>query len=248
MQGESIKTKAIVVRSSQSGENNRVLTLLSPDLGRLTVIAKGVRSLRHKSMGSVQFLCYSEFVIKKIKDGLYSLVSAELIEGFFPISESVELLSYASYFASLCEMCVQPFSDSSEEVRLLLNTLHVMIKRKDHPELMKAVFEIKLCELCGIMPFFDVLCQCGEAAEFFNIADGEMCCSAHKSASCVSLAPNSISLAQYISSSTLKDALYADCENDLAFPLRRVLEPFIAYHLGNIPKSLEYLHKISKKI
>lgn len=248
MQGESIKTKAIVVRSSQSGENNRVLTLLSPDLGKLTVIAKGVRSLRHKSMGSVQFLCYSEFVIKKIKDGLYSLVSAELIDGFFPISESVELLSYASYFASLCEMCVQPFSDSSEEVRLLLNTLHVMIKRKDHPELMKAVFEIKLCELCGIMPFFDGFCQCGEVSAYFNVEDGEMCCSAHKSASSIALAQDAVLLAQYISSSSLKDALFANCENDRAYPLRRVLEPFIAYHLGNLPKSLDYLHKISKKI
>ena len=64
-----IKTNAIVVKINQSGENDKILTLLSPEEGKLSVIAKGIRSLKHQSRNACMPLCYSSFVIKKVKDG-----------------------------------------------------------------------------------------------------------------------------------------------------------------------------------
>ena len=93
MSTDTVKIKALVIRSNQSGENDRILTLLSNELGRISVVAKGARSLRHKSQGAISPLCYSNFILKPIKDNLYSLTSAELIEGFRAISENIELLS-----------------------------------------------------------------------------------------------------------------------------------------------------------
>ena len=48
MQENTGKLNAIVVSAAQSGENDKLLTLLSPEEGKLTVIAKGVRSLMHQ--------------------------------------------------------------------------------------------------------------------------------------------------------------------------------------------------------
>ena len=45
MAENTVKINAIVAKSVQSGENDRTLTLLSPEMGKLTVVAKGVRSL-----------------------------------------------------------------------------------------------------------------------------------------------------------------------------------------------------------
>jgi len=248
MQENTVKLNAIVVSAAQSGENDKLLTLLSPEEGKLTVIAKGVRSLKHQSRNSCVVLCYSSFVLKKIKDGFYSLVSAELNENFRTLSEDVVLLSYGAYFASLTEMCVQPGIGAEEEVRLLLNTLFVLGRRPDSAPLIKAVFEFKIMELCGIVPEFTYECPCGAAGSFFALDDGEIRCSSHKTPDSVAMNPAQIKLALYITGSSLKDALYCSYDAAVSESLSSVTEPFLSYHLGKLPKSLEYLHQIIKKL
>lgn len=247
MSETTVKTNAIVVRSKESGENDRLLTLLSPSMGKLTVTAKGVRSLKHKSRSSVMPLSYSSFVLKKIKDGLYSLTSADLIESFSALSSDVTLLSYGSYFADLCRTCIQSGSESEEEVRLLLNTLYVLCKRRDCAPLLKIVFELKLAELCGIMPDIDEVCPCGENGAFFSVSDGEMRCSLHKDSSCLPISEKEISVLKYIMQSNLKDALFMECDEFCAFSLSKITEAFLGYHLGFLPNSLTFLHNITKK-
>ena len=248
MSDSTIKINAIVIRSAQSGENDRILTLLSPEIGRLSVIAKGVRSLKHQHRSSTVVLSYSAFVLKKLREGFYSLVSAELKEGFRGLSDDIELLSYGAYFSSLCEMCVQEGMGADSEVRLLLNSLHMLRSRKAAAPLIKCVFELKLCECCGILPEFSEECPCGEAASFFCVSDGEMRCTLHKTEDCVKLTSGMLKLADYITQNSLKDAFYTSFIPDDAFGLWRVTEPFLEYHLGKLPKSLPYLHDILRKM
>ena len=248
MSESTVKINAIVVRAKDSGENDRLLTLLSPETGKLTVSAKGVKSLKHKSRSACMPLAYSSFVLKKIKDGLYSLSSADLIESFRSLSEDVVLLSYGAYFADLCRIAVQSDIGAEEEIRLLLNTLFVLTKRPDSPELIKTVYELKLMELCGIMPEFSHECPCGENAEYFSLSDGEVRCKEHRDEASEKISPAALKLAIYISENNLKDALFANADNRLGFELSKITEPFWAYHLGNLPDSLAYLRKISKNL
>ena len=247
MSENTIKVNAIVVKASQSGENDRILTLLSPEAGKLSVIAKGIRSLKHQSKSACAPLCYSSFVLKKVKDGLYSLISAELCESFRTLSEDVVLLSYGAYFAALTQMCVQSGTEASEEVRLLLNTLYVLCRRKDNAPLIKAVFEFKIMELCGIVPEFSHECPCGDNGLFFCISDGEVRCAMHKTPDAVSINEAQIKLSMYITQSSLKDALYCSYDDAVSDSLSNITEPFLLYHLGDLPKSLNYLHEIVKK-
>lgn len=248
MSENTIKLNAIVVKATQSGENDKLLTLLSPEEGKLTVIAKGVKSLKHQSRNACAPLCYSSFVLKKIKDGFYSLVSAELKESFRTLSEDVVLLSYGAYFASLAEMCVQPGISADEEVRLLLNTLYVLCKRTDAAPLIKVVFEFKLMEIVGIVPEFSAECPCGDRATYFSAGDGEVRCAIHKTEDSLSINPSQLKLATYITESSLKDALFCEYDMGVSASLSSVTEPFLRYHLGNLPKSLDYLHGIIEKM
>lgn len=248
MSENTVKINAIVIKSKESGENDRLLTLLSPSMGKLTVSAKGVRSLKHKSRSACMMLSYSSFVLKKIKDGLYSLTSADLIESFSALSSDVELLSYGAYFADLAGMCIQSGTQSEEEVRLLLNTLYVLCKRQDAAPLIKIVFELKMMELCGLYPEISRECPCGAEGKFFSVSDGEIRCSMHKSNADIPLSQNEISLLLYITENSLKDALFASCDMSIASSLSKLTEAFLSYHLGYLPKSLSFLREIIKKM
>ncbi len=248
MSDDTIKLNAIVIKAAKSGENDKMLTLLSHDEGKITVLAKGLMSLKHKSKSACAPLCYSSFVLKKVKDGFYTLISAELNESFRTLSEDVVLLSYGAYFASLAGMCVQNGIAADEEVRLLLNTLYVLCKRPDCAPLIKAVFEFKIMELCGIVPEFEYECPCGEVGGFFSVSEGEVRCAEHKTPDSISLNKAQIQLAKYITESTLKDALFCNCDNSVSSSISAVTEPFLRYHLGNLPNSLDYLHSIIKNL
>lgn len=248
MSDDTIKLNAIVIKATKSGENDKMLTLLSQEEGKVTVLAKGLMSLKHKSKSACAPLCYSSFVLKKVKDGFYTLISAELNESFRPLSEDVVLLSYGAYFASLAEMCVQSGVSADEEVRLLLNTLYVLCKRPDDAPLIKAVFEFKIMELCGIVPEFEYECPCGNEGFFFSVSEGEVRCAEHKTLEAVSIHKAQIQLAKYITESTLKDALFCKCDKAVSSALSSVTEPFLRYHLGNLPNSLDYLHSIIEKL
>ena len=248
MSENTVKLNAIVVKVAQSGENDKLLTLLSPEEGKLTVIAKGVKSLKHQSRNACAPLCYSSFVLKKIKDGFYSLVSAELKESFRTLSEDVVLLSYGAYFASLAEICVQPGIGADEEVRLLLNTLYVLCKRTDSAPIIKAVFEIKLMELVGIVPEFSPECPCGERALYFSVSEGETRCREHNTEDSVAVSYAQLKLATYITESNLKDALFCQYDNEVSTSISALTEPFLRYHLGSLPKTLDYLHQIIEKM
>ena len=248
MSDDTIKLSAIVIKAVKSGENDKMLTLLSQEMGKVTVLAKGVMSLKHKSKSACAPLSYSSFVLKKIKDGFYTLTSAELIESFRTLSEDVVLLSYGAYFASLAEMCVQSGVAADEEVRLLLNTLFVLCKRSDEGNLIKAVFEFKIMELCGIVPEFEYECPCGAEGTFFCISEGEIRCAEHKTPDAIAVGKAQIQLSKYITESTLKDALFCQYDKRVSSSLSSITEPFLQYHLGNLPNSLDYLHSIIKNL
>lgn len=246
MSVESLKTKAVVIKSRTSGENDRMLTLLSPTVGKLFVVAKGTRSLKHKSRACTQLLSYGSYVLKKIKDDLYSLVSGETEASFSEISESIDSLSYAAYFCNLCECFVTTNTPAQNELRLFLNSLYMLTKKPSAAPYIKLVFELRLSALCGFMPDFSEKCHCGAEAMFFSYVDGETCCNLHKNGDGAYISPAECKIAKFLLTASLKDALLTDISPDNRIALEKISEAFLIFQLGFVPKSLSYLRKIVK--
>ncbi len=243
MLNEMIKTKALVVRTANSGDNDRILTAISPELGKISISAKGVKSLHSKNGAAAGLLCYSDFVLKRGR-GIYSLSSAECIEGFYKLRETVEGVAYGAYFAALLEGCTDENIPAGEELRLLLNTLYVLMNRPQDGRLLKLVYELRLSELLGLAPYISAECGCGAAAEFFDIAEGETRCAAHHGKTAVQLGSGEMAVMEYILTSGLKEALFFTAPEALVARLAPVSEKYLEYHLGRLPKQLNYLKSI----
>lgn len=57
------KTAGIVLRQRKLGEADKVLTILTPNLGKLDAVAKGVRRPTSKLAGHVEPLTHSSFLV-----------------------------------------------------------------------------------------------------------------------------------------------------------------------------------------
>ena len=80
-----IKTKGIVINEANSKENDKILTVLTPDLGKISVLVKGAKKNKSTFLSTCQLLAFSDLVLYKNLGDLYILNSSEIIELFYNI-------------------------------------------------------------------------------------------------------------------------------------------------------------------
>lgn len=85
-----IATQAIVLGRINYGEADRILTLLTPDNGKIGVIAKGVRKSKSKLAGGIELFSISSVSFIKGRSELHTLISTRLVKNFADISKDLE--------------------------------------------------------------------------------------------------------------------------------------------------------------
>ncbi len=73
-----IRTKAVVLRRTNYGEADRILQLLTPDQGKVSVMAKGVRREKSKLAGGIELFALCDVTIMPGKGEMGTLTGARL--------------------------------------------------------------------------------------------------------------------------------------------------------------------------
>lgn len=87
---KQLRTKAIILRRTDYGEADRILTLLTPDFGKLSLIAKGVRRSKSKLAGGIELFSVSDIGFIQGRGAIGTLVSTQLITHYATIVEHVD--------------------------------------------------------------------------------------------------------------------------------------------------------------
>lgn len=96
-----VKTDAIVLKSVDYKDNDKILTLFSPALGRITVGAKGVKKQKAKLSFAAQPFCFAEYILAE-KGGRYTMTGAYLHESFFSLRYDIVRFYAACALAEIC--------------------------------------------------------------------------------------------------------------------------------------------------
>ena len=177
MAGERTVIRGIVLRSTDTKESDKILTVLTA-AGKLTVIAKGARGRKSRVTACTQLLAYSELTISESRGWQY-LSEGATIALFEGVRRDIVLLSLASYFAELTEAVALEDVENGEVLSLLLNALYALGELKKPPELVKAAFELKLMSVIGFAPLADACAYCGRTAPeapLLDIREGVVRC------------------------------------------------------------------------
>jgi len=75
---KQLVARAIVLNRTDYGEADRILTLLTPEFGKVNVLAKGVRRVKSKLAGGIELFSVSQVTFIKGRSGLGTLVSSRL--------------------------------------------------------------------------------------------------------------------------------------------------------------------------
>ena len=97
------KTDALVLRSADYKENDRIVTLLTAERGKLTAALRGVKKAGAKLNFASQPFCFAEYVIAE-KGGRNTVTGASLHDGFFALREDISSLYAAVCVTQVCDL------------------------------------------------------------------------------------------------------------------------------------------------
>ena len=174
---DSILMTGVVLSSSPAGENDRRLVLLTKEAGRITVFANGSRKPTSPLAAYTRPFTFAKFSLCPGKDS-YHLKSAEMVESFDGISSDYDALTYGAYILELAGYFTEENMQAPQEVDLIYLTVKALIKKKMPPELIRAVYELRMLTLQGIAPLTGecTVCKKKITAGYFLPSAHGMCC------------------------------------------------------------------------
>ena len=187
-----VRTDGIVLRHVNFGENDRILTILSPTLGLVTVSARGCRKATSRMLPASELFTAGEYLLYE-KEGRFTLSSFSLQENFYPLRNDFTRLSHGAYWLALCEATAQPGEDCARLFKMLLLSLAVLTYGELPERPLTAVFLMQFSALAGFEPCLDVCARCGKPLEAPMRYDAE-----HGGACCAKCAPAGYALAPQV--------------------------------------------------
>lgn len=175
---KQIKVNGIIIAENNMGDFDKMLTMLTPNLGKIGCSAKGARRPKSLLLCGTQFLCFGEYMIFKGSD-TYTINSCETIELFYNIRTDLEKLTYASYITKIISDVTTENQNSFNTLKLFLNTLYMISETDKNLDFITSVFKIRILKILGFAPKLleCATCKSTEGLNYFSIRDNGFKCS-----------------------------------------------------------------------
>ncbi len=174
-----IKTKGIILAQNNMGDNDKMVTLLTPDLGKIGCAAKGARKPKSSLMAGTQFLCFGDFLLYKGINS-YNINSCEPIEIFYNIRLDIDKLKYAANVTKIINDVTDENQNTYKILQLTLNTIYMISESDKDLDLILSIFKIRLLSIIGFKPIVEKCALCNESQKlrYFSFKDNGLKCEA----------------------------------------------------------------------
>jgi len=174
----SQRVEAIVLRHTDWGEADRLLWLFTREIGKVQVVAKGVRKPRSRKAGHLEPFTRVELQLAHGRD-LPIVTQAEAKDAYLTLREDLVRVGYTSYTIELLDRFTYEEGENIGLYRLLSETLSRINKETD-PAFAVRYYEVRLLDLVGFRPQLVHCVNCGEEIQaedqFFSFEKGGVIC------------------------------------------------------------------------
>jgi DNA repair protein RecO (recombination protein O) len=244
-------TNAVVIRSLNYGESDKIVTFFTKDFGKLKGIAKGARRSRKRFQNALSLFSHLRLIFfDKEGLGLVRAESCDILHSFPRIKEDLRKILYGNYYLELVNEMAEEREASREAFELLLcflSNLEAMAPQEEQLRL----FEIRMLSLFGYRPNMARCGLCKKGGEdlqeipsaFFSLEKGVLVCErcSARSNNLIPLSLGTARLIEKISQMELSKVERMRFTSQALSESREILPKFISYQLGKELKSLKAL-------
>ena len=244
------RTEAIVLRTRNLGEADKILTLFTKERGKVSAVARGSRRPRNHLMGVAQPFTHSTFLIFRGKN-LDSISQGTIINAWLYLREDLLKMAYASYIVELVDRLTEEY-DPSERIYSLLVAVFERLCNDGLETRLVRFFELRFLRLIGLDPQLEhcvgcdtVMTDTGHQLRFSPREGGVLCpdCQRRRT-DALSLSLGAYQVMRWLSNADIDRLSVLQMPEAVADEVEETLRNFINFHLQRPLKSLEFLYTI----
>jgi DNA repair protein RecO (recombination protein O) len=243
------RTQAIILKRRDFGEADRLLTILTPEHGKIDVVAKGARKPTSHKTGHVELFTRADMLIHTGRE-IGVVGQAEMVAPYLGIREDLTRGAYASYCAELLDrFTAQGDEDYNDLFALLDETLNRLCTDSD-PRLAVRYYEVHLLDLVGFRPELNECVVSREPVQpedqFFSYALGGVVSPgyAHEGASAVPIPVSTLKILRHMQRSAYTRVKTLTISRALHDDLERILLGYITFVLERRLQSVDFIRRI----
>lgn len=170
------KAEGIIIRTTDYGETNKIVTLYTKEFGKIGLMARGAKKPKNTLSAVSHVLFYGLCLFSKGR-GLGTLYQAETLNSFRTIREDIEKMGYAALILELTDRLTEEGQPTQGVFNLLRDILLLMEKGTD-PAVLAAIYAMKMMPFAGISPELNKCVHCGNQhiTSSFSISGGGFLC------------------------------------------------------------------------
>ncbi|HEV2362220.1 MAG TPA: DNA repair protein RecO [Acidimicrobiales bacterium] len=170
------RDEGVVLRTIRLGEADRIVTLATPEHGKVRAVAKGVRKTKSRLGGRVEPLSHVSMLCWRGRE-LDTITQVEVLDHFRPIREDLDRMSQAMTMLEVVDQVAVERHAMPELFRMLVGALRSL--SDSYSPFVAGAFLWKLLTLEGLAPVVDRCAGCGsqtaELVAFDVMEDGFLC-------------------------------------------------------------------------
>lgn len=153
-----VRAEAVVLRRRDLGEADRILTLFTRELGKLRVVAKGVRRPISRLGGHLDLFARTQVLLARGRE-LDVVTQAQLLESFIGLRHEPWRAGWAGYLADLTDRATADADPQPALYDLLVDCLRALADCTDSFAIVRR-FEMRLLVLLGYQPELAICPRC----------------------------------------------------------------------------------------
>jgi len=239
------RTEAIVLRRSDFGEADRLLTVLTPHLGKLRLLAKGARKPTSRKAGHLELFTRTELLMARGRN-LDIVTQAQTVEPHRALRDDLWRMSHAYYVAELVDRFSEEQSENALLYQLLSDVLDWICESSDLA-LTVRFFELHMLSLVGYRPQLYECPRCASSLEpvtnYFSAEAGGVLCprcgEAGRGLRTISLP--ALKVLRYLQTRTYAQCAQLHLRPSTHAEIEELMLHYLVYTLESQLKSVEFL-------
>lgn len=249
MRDRVYRTEAVIIRRSDFGEADRMLTLMTP-LGKRRVVARGVRKTTSRLAGHIELFTHTTLLLA-VGRNLDILTQSTILQSFDTLRADLQRIGAAYYVAELIDRLIEEEDENRPAFDLLVATLRAL-DTTERVDLVLRFYELHLLGYLGYRPQFYHCAACQspltEEADRFSPAAGGVlcprCAPAHAAALPMSL--GAFKLLRFLQAQPLEMIERLNLSKNARSEAEKLVRAYIRSVLERDLKSIVFLDEIKR--
>ncbi|HEV8673293.1 MAG TPA: DNA repair protein RecO [Methylomirabilota bacterium] len=237
------RTQGIVLRARDLGERDRLVTLFTRDLGKLTAVARGARGIRSRFGGGLElFTCGDAVGFEREGRELLRLDHFDIRHSFSRLREDLERLGQGARMVEALARLTAERDPHPACFALLLRALRAL--ETGSPARVQLAFTLRLLDLTGHRPRLDRCVGCGRLVGTTAVAfdpDGGVVCGACRAPGQRPISPRALGVLRGLQAAGWEARLTARIASAVEGEAATVLDGYLAALSGSALRTPRFL-------